>query len=509
MWHNFLGSNGRFAHSGAQGQSPGKVIMKVLFVAVEVAPYAKVGGLADVAGSLPQALAALGHEVVVAMPAYPMVRGQLPEEAAIPLEFSLQSNRPENAALILTVPERGVRHWLIECAGFEECRDSQTLYRPGRDAYLRFSAALMAACETFGPVPDVVHCNDWHTAFVPVFVREKGGDVWRDAACVFTIHNLAYQGVFDRDTLQAAGLPDRLFTWDKLETFGKCNFLKAGCVYADQVTTVSPTYACEIQTEQYGCGLWGLMRHLEEYRRLHGILNGIDLKRFDPATDPAIPSNYSIEDLDGKSECRGSLRDECGLAADENAMLLGSVSRLSEQKGFDLLLDAMPQLLELPVQIVIQALGDPRLAEQLRAVQASHPRQFRYVETFDPDLAQRIYAGCDGFLMPSHFEPCGLGQMIALRYGTVPIARRTGGLADTVFEGENGFVFEEESGDALYGAVHRAWSTFIEPEVWKALVQRCMGYDFSWGRSAREYERVYDLALRQRRESPSLGALKL
>lgn len=483
--------------------------MRVLFVAVEVAPHAKVGGLADVAGSLPQALAARGHEVVVASPAYPMLRGHLDEEPPIRLEFSLQAGRPEKAALIPTRIRDGVRHWLIECAGFEDCRDSQSLYGPDRDAYLRFSAALMAACEATGWIPDVVHCNDWHTAFLPVFIREKGRAPWRDCACVFTIHNLAYQGVFDRDTLAAAGLPDDLFTWDKLETFGRCNFLKAGCVYSDQVTTVSPTYAFEIQTERYGCDLWGLMRHLERYGRLHGILNGIDVQRFNPATDPAIPRRYSAQDLDGKGECRRWLRDELGLAPDENAMLLGSVSRLSEQKGFDLLLEAAPRMLDLPVQIVVQALGDPHLAERLRALQAAHPGRVRYVDTFDPDLAQRIYAGCDGFLMPSHFEPCGLGQMIALRYGTVPIVRRTGGLADTVREGENGFVFEEELGEALYGAVHRAWSAFMDPAIWRDLVRRCMSCDYSWVRSAKEYERVYELALRVRRQSPSIAGISV
>jgi starch synthase len=282
-------------------------------------------------------------------------------------------------------------------------------------------------------------------------------------------------------------LPRSLFDPERVEAWGRVNFLKAGCVYADQVNTVSPNYAREIRTQEYGCRLDGLMRWLHEAKRLRGILNGIDTELFDPAADPDIPAGYGSSDLTGKEICKQKLLQELGMKPLEGAPLFGMVTRISGQKGLDLVLEAARSLFKLPVQLVIQGLGDPHMCEALKALEQKNPKHFRFVHRFDAPLAQRIYAGSDAFLMPSAFEPCGLGQLIAMRYGTVPVVRKTGGLADTVFEGHNGFVFERQAPMDLVAAVVRAYDSYQQPERWRELVLNGMSADYSWGRSARQY----------------------
>lgn len=453
--------------------------LKILFVAAEVAPYAKVGGLADVAGSLPKALARLGHDVRVVMPAYRMVR-----------EDPRWDARPADRPGLLRSEGQEFDLWLVDgIDAFDLVEDSRSIYSPDRDAYLRFSQAVVSMARAWQA--DVVHAHDWHTGFIPVLMQE-GASPLPDAAAIFTIHNLAYQGEFGIDTLDRVGLPRSLFNLHQLETFGAVNFLKAGCVYADQVNTVSPTYAREIQTPEYGCRLEGLMAWLAERGRLRGILNGIDTDVFDPATDPALPAPYDAADRSGKADCRKALGQELGLSGD--GLLLGVVSRLSEQKGFDLILGGMERLLDLGCSIAVLGTGDPWAARSLHQWHSRRPDRVVLAERFDVDLAQRIYAGVDAFLMPSAFEPCGLGQMIAMRYGSVPIVRRTGGLADTVIEGENGFVFEPRTPEALVDAVARAREAWSDPARWSALVETGMRQDFGWERSAAEYVRMYDVA---------------
>lgn len=483
--------------------------LKILVVSVEVAPFAKVGGLADVASSLPKALRALGHDARILMPAYGMVIRDpryAAERVGKPFDVRVNPWWTVPSALYQTSHD-GVPVYLLSGRGlFESISKSEELYSPTREAYLYFATAALRACEEAGWIPDVIHCNDWHTAFTPVMLREKGGPKWAGTASVFTIHNLAYQGEFGPDTVDAAGLPHRLYNMHQLETFGGVNFLKAGCVFADQVNTVSPTYAQEIQTAEYGCGLWGLMRDLAKLGRLRGILNGIDLDFFDPSKDPLIPATFDQDDLTGKAACKASLQGELGLPVDPKVPLATVVSRLSNQKGFDLMVRAAYGMLDLPMQYAVLGVGDPWAAEQLRLLEEEWPDRVRLVERFDAPLAQRFYAATDLFLMPSAFEPCGLGQMIAMRYGALPIVRRTGGLADTVFEGKNGFVFEKRSAREMFEAIKRGVATYHDSSRWSEMVQTAMSGDYGWEASANEYADMYEDALRSRRSEQVVGA---
>lgn len=485
--------------------------LKILMVSVEVAPFAKVGGLADVASSLPKALRDLGHDVKIAMPGYGMVASQPNVREVVP-PFTVQVNPNWSLRTTLKQTEHdGVPVWLINGLGlFEGIMRSEDVYSPTRDAYLFLAKAILAACEKAGWIPDVIHCNDWHTGFIPVALRELGGPKWQHVASVFTIHNLAYQGEFGKDTLDVLGLPDRLFNMHQLETFGGVNFLKAGCVFADQVNTVSPTYAHEIQTEQYGCGQWGLMRDLSELGRLRGILNGIDTDFFNPSTDPQLAAKYSADDPMGKTVCKSAVQKELDLPVSADTPIVAMVTRLSNQKGFEQVFKGAYGFLNFPAQFVVLAVGDPWAASELRALQSEWPDRVRFIERYDADLAQRIYAGSDAFLMPSNFEPCGLGQMIAFRYGSVPVVRKTGGLADTVRDGDNGFVYEEARPRPLFDCLMRALHTYREePETWKQIMLRGMNGDYGWSTSAVKYVEMYQDAIASRRAGAAVSpALK-
>lgn len=476
--------------------------LKVLFVSAEVYPYAKVGGLADVAGSLPSALKQLGHDVRVAMPLYAMVEKD-PQvklsETFNDLKVAMNPWWIKRAQLKETTHE-DVPIWMLGTdEWFNESKASDQIYAHGVDAYLFFSRAVMAACERLGWIPDVVHCNDWHTGFLPVMIREQGGAAWADTGAVYTIHNLAYQGEFGAETLDKVALPRDLFNYHQLETFGAVNFLKSGCVFSDQTNTVSERYCQEIQTSEFGCRLDGVMRFLAEEGRLSGILNGIDPHEWNPATDLRIAANYDADHPQDKAKCREKLLQEIGLEPIPGAPVAGVVSRLSEQKGMHLMLQAAERLFELPIQLVVQGLGDPWLADQFEALQAKYPRHFRFAKRFDVNLAQHVYSGSDLFLMPSAFEPCGLGQLIALRYGTIPVVRRTGGLADTIFEGENGFVFDELHADPFFDACARAHAAYCDSSRWAALVDTALRQDHGWSKSAAKYVALYEKALAGRR----------
>lgn len=476
--------------------------MKVLFVSHEVSPYAKVGGLADVAGSLPKALRARGHDVRVLMPGYRMVREdprwnvqRVAEPFEVPINpvWSVEASAEETAHEDVPAYLLRVGDW------FDATVSSETVYLPGEDQHIAFARASLEFCQRLGWMPDVVHTHDWHTSLLPVFMRESHREAWEDVGSVHTIHNLAYQGVFPPETTLKAGLPWDLFEMNHLETWGNFNFLKAGCVYADRTTTVSPNYAQEIQTAEFGCTLEGVMRHFAAEGRLSGILNGIDTDLFDPQKDPHLATRYSAKDLAGKAKCRSALLEEMGWKDELNVPIAGIVTRLSQQKGLDLVLAAAEELAELPMRMVVLGLGEPWIADRLEALQKEKPDRVRFFKKFDLALAQRIYSGSDLFFMPSAFEPCGLGQLIAMRYGTLPIARHTGGLADTVFEGQNGFVFDDKTPEAFLGACTRAVQTFGKPTSWKSMVKRAMGGDYGWAASAEKYEKVYDEAVRARK----------
>lgn len=472
--------------------------MNVLLCSAEVSPFAKVGGLADVAGSLPKALTARGHDVVVLMPGYGLawdVAGRPDVVAQGLVDFGGRRRRWTLAETF----SHGLRLWLIDVEGVAgKLLRSEDVYALERDDYLALTKASFHACEAMRWMPDVIHANDWHTGFYPVYLREWAGEAWSKVASVFTIHNFAYQGEFGQDTVAAAGLSPDTFDPNRLETFGGVNFIKSGCVYADQVNTVSPNYAREITTEAYGTRLWGLMRHLASLGKLHGILNGIDREWFDPATDPAIAASFSADDPSGKAVCRQALLGELGWAEDPTTPVLGVVSRLSEQKGFDLILQVAERMFALPARLVVLGKGSGEIAAALMRLERAHPDRVRLFEKFDVDLAQRIYAGSDLFLMPSAFEPCGLGQMIALRYGTIPVVRKTGGLADTVFEGRNGFVFTEHTSEELLRAVRRGVAAYGNRTTWPRLVQSAMREQFGWERSAEAYEALFQQAIRDR-----------
>ncbi len=479
--------------------------LQILFASAEVEPFAKVGGLADVAGSLPKALNALGHDCRVFMPAYRFVE----ENPAwgfqtVVAEFEVEIGPGQlKLAYIKEATHEGVTVYLLGTdEWFTDAVDSSTVYRPGKTQHMFFAQAVLQACGLLEWRPDVVHANDWHTGLIPVLMREGSHAAqWKETASVFTIHNLAYQGEFEPETVAELGLDWSLFNMHQLETYGAFNFLKAGMVFSDQVNTVSETYANEIQTPEFGCRLEGLMAYLAQEKRLSGIVNGIDTDRWNPQTDPHLPAAYSADDLSGKAICRATLSELCGFPSDLDAPIAAAVTRLSSQKGMDLLLAILDQALDLPMRIVIQGLGDPWLADQFRAAQARRPESFRFFEVFDADLAQKIYGGADLFLMPSAFEPCGLGQQFAMRYGTVPIVRATGGLADTVHNDRDGFVFQDRTPEALLQTLSRAVASYLDGDSYRSIQLTGMNTDNGWHRRAESYAKLYEKAVASRKRA--------
>ncbi len=474
--------------------------MRVLYVSAEVAPFAKVGGLADVAAGLPKAIKALGHDCRVILPHYQLISDNPRWKTSVLLkDFEVQLNPTwsKNASLHQLDFEGMTYYFVGTDEWFIESKDSASLYQPGGEVHAFFSAAILRAMELLDWIPDIVHANDWHTGFLPVLLKEKASSVWDRAGSVFSVHNMAYQGEFGHEALEWLDLSHDLYNFEQVEAWGQVNFMKSGMSFADVANTVSPTYSREIQTEEFGCGLEGLNQYLAENDRLFGVLNGLDYSVWDPKTDDRIPANFSSSHLDGKKACREELFSQVGFSPIVGAPLVGMISRISAQKGFDLLVTAAHELFELPIQMVVQGIGDPQIIEGLRHLEKSYPNQFRFLNAFDEDLAQQIYAGCDAFLMPSAFEPCGLGQLIAMRYGTLPIVRATGGLRDTVVEGENGFAFEHRSRQDFIDAVTRAHRTFGTAK-WDTMVQRAMTSDFGWSASAKQYVLLYEKALKRR-----------
>ncbi len=485
--------------------------LKVLIVSAEVAPLAKVGGLADVAGALPKALRAQGHDVRIAMPCYRMIEknpNYSVRTVVKSLPVPINPVNTEEAIIRRTSLNDGTPVYLVgHHRYFTEATESKKIYAMEPDPYIFFDRAIPFMLEEIGWMPDIIHANDWHTGFVPVYIRvlHAHQPEWQKVGLVFTIHNLAYQGEFGYDLLWKAGLPEWLFHYERLEFYGRVNFLKGGIVYSDMVNTVSKTYAKEIQTPEYGCRMEGLLQYIAAQGRLEGILNGIDYEEYNPATDPRIPAHYSADDPSGKAQCKASLQKECGFTVKADIPVMGMITRLADQKGLDLIAPIAKKILGMGFQFVVLGTGDPRYEQLFTELASEHPLQMKAFIGFDPDLAQRIYAGSDMFLMPSRFEPCGLGQMMALRYGTIPIVRKTGGLADTVSEflprtGKgNGFVFEQYDPAELLKAIKRALKVYQQPEVWSKLVDIALRQDFSWNHAAGEYAQFYLRALEQRK----------
>jgi starch synthase len=470
-------------------------------VASEVSPFAKTGGLADVAGALPLALARLGHSVTLVMPRY---RGMEKGEAAGARQLELGGRQHAIRYFRLPAGER------VEVVSIDapELYDREGLYGTAAEDYpdnaVRFAvlarAALAYATGVVRTPYSVVHAHEWQTGLVPAYLRWHHADDPNIGGrpCVFTIHNLAFQGLFPGSILPALGLPWELYTADGLEYWDQVSFLKAGITLSDWITTVSPRYAKEILTEEYGCGFDGILSARKD--TLSGILNGIDAERWNPQRDPHLPVPYSPENLSGKLKAKASLLAELRLAAEGGALdrpVIGMVSRLTAQKGFDLIAQALDQLLALDATYVLLGSGEPRFEEAWQRAAAARPERVGVRIGFDERLAHLIEAGADMFLMPSRFEPCGLNQMYSLRYGTIPIVRATGGLDDTVVNYNErsgrgtGFKFKEYTAPALVRTVKRALKLFGRRKEWRALQLAGMRQDFSWDASAREYVKVY------------------
>ncbi|MGE5173772.1 MAG: glycogen synthase GlgA [Betaproteobacteria bacterium] len=485
--------------------------MKILFAASEAVPFAKTGGLADVAGSLPPALARLGHDVSVVMPRYRQV------------DIAAYNLKPVSSFLV------PLGTWKERCDVFEGRMgrnvtvyfinkdmyyDRPELYQTARadypdnaERFIFFSRAVLELCTALDLRPEIVHCNDWQTGLVPLYLKKIYGGTGplRRTRSVFTVHNVGYQGIFWHWDMRLTGLDWDVFTPDGIEFWGKMNLLKAGLVYADVVSTVSKTYSREIQTPEYGYGLEGVL--VKRAEDLYGIANGIDYNEWNPSRDHSIPRTYSAARPAGKVACKKTLLARLNLP-DAGEPLIGMVTRLVDQKGLDILTEALPEILSLGVQLVILGTGDVKYHQVLTEAASRYQDRMRVLLQYNDGLAKNIYAGSDLFLMPSHYEPCGLGQMIALRYGTVPVVRRTGGLADTVVDYRaktgrgTGFLFKKYSAAALVNCLRRALEVYGKPKKWKLLVQAGMKQNFSWEQSAKEYVKIYRKALKKAGSMP-------
>lgn len=476
--------------------------MKVAFFSSEVAPYAKTGGLADVSGALPGFLSKLGLNVTTFTPLYREVR-----QKGFPLLRTIDRrpmnwNGQEEAYSVWESAEGGTSTYFIDKPAFFDREGIYgTLAGDYPDNGLRFAFFSKASLETLKALdfaPDVLHVHDWQSAIALAYLRFLYADdpFFKKARSLATIHNIAYQGLFDKPILQVIGLPERLFHMDELEFFGKVNFLKAGILYASAVSTVSYRYSREIQTPEFGCGLDGLLRKRSE--ALTGILNGVDYAAWNPASDTHIAAQYSPSDLRGKSACKKELMEIFDLPHQQKDIpLIGMVSRLVGQKGLDIFCESLGNLFTLGVRLVILGMGEEKIHQALESAKRRYPSFLGLKLAFDDPLAHKIMAGSDMFLIPSRYEPCGLTQMYSLKYGTIPVVRATGGLDDSIqefvpTEGRgNGFKFEEHTPQALVKAVQSAVKTYGQKPLWNSVIQNAMACDFSWERSAQEYVLLY------------------
>jgi starch synthase len=496
--------------------------LQILFVTPEVTPFARTGGLGDVSSALPKALAALGQDVRVVMPLYQAVRDGactlslvLPD-LQVPLHTGFKTARVWQGALpgqmgsVAQAPSVPVY-----CVEQDEYFARPGLYGSeagdypdNAERFSFFCRAVLALAMRLRWTPHVLHCHDWQTALLPAYLRFLPGlaPPLAQTATVYTIHNLLFQGLFPAWVLPLTGLPWSLFQPDGVEFFGSVNFMKAGLHYADYLTTVSPTYAEEICTPEFGAGLDDVLRTRRS--ALVGILNGADYDVWNPATDPALAAHYSTADLRGKTLCKSALLRAYGFPAAPHTPLFSMIARLTEQKGVDLLAAALPDLLGMHLRLVILGTGEPRYHALLSSQTQAHPDRLRIRLEFNDDLAHQIEAGSDGFLMPSRYEPCGLNQIYSLRYGTIPIVRATGGLRDTVVPFNTatgtgtGFVFHAATAEALLAAVQEALAVYTDQSAWHRLLQNAMAQDFSWDQSAARYLDLYRRALATKRGWP-------
>ncbi|HVP41973.1 MAG TPA: glycogen synthase GlgA [Terriglobales bacterium] len=475
--------------------------MRILFAASECVPFSKTGGLADVVGALPPALAALGHDVSVYLPRYKQTKLSDPKtvlkSVTIPFDDSHRF-----CSVLDGGRHSGVQFYFIEYPPFFE-RDAlygtpTGDYPDNAERFALYSRAVLEAAKILG-APDVFHCHDWQSALIPVLLRSVYAEdpVYRSVPSVFTIHNMGYQGLFPPDTLPLLMLSWDLFTIDKMEFYGKVNFLKGALTFADFVTTVSRKYSQEIQTAEYGFGLEGVLRGRSA--SVTGILNGVDYDQWSPEKDKFIKAQYSPADLGGKAACKADLLAEFGCTgANSELPVIGIVSRFAAQKGFDLISQIADRLAREELVIVALGAGDKEYEDLFRRLNKQFPQKIAVKVAYDNTIAHKIEAGSDMFLMPSRYEPCGLNQIYSLKYGTVPVVRATGGLDDTIEPWDaragkgTGFKFSEYSGEALLSTIHQSLAAFQDKTGWQKLMRNGMAKDFSWNNSAKEYVRVYE-----------------
>ena len=464
---------------------------KVLMVASEAMPFCKTGGLADVLGALPVALEQRGEQVAVVLPAYRVNNYPGPLREAyrnlwIPLGGGFNVDIFERV-------ERGVTFYFVNCPPLYDRDGIYTSNGWGYgDNHLRYATLSMAAVGVIRYLfrPDVVHCHDWQTALVPLYLRHnlRNDPTFYGVKLLFTIHNLGYQGEFGSEVLGQIAVDSRLYNPGQLEFYGRANLMKGGIYFSDAVSTVSKAYAREIQTPEYGFGLDGFLRTQD---RLSGILNGVDYTEWNPESDPYIAKNYSVENLAGKRECKRALLNELGLNDDDlDRPVVGMVSRFAAQKGFDLVAEVMGALLAEDLSLAVLGSGDLHYEDMFRWLESTNRGRVGAYIGYNEAVAHKIEAGADIFLMPSRYEPSGLSQMYSMKYGTVPVVRATGGLDDTI-EKETGFKFQDYSGVALLSTVQEALAAYQDQARWSAIMRRCMRKDFSWNASAAEYSALY------------------
>jgi starch synthase len=482
--------------------------LKILEVASEVAPFARTGGLGDVLGALPKALVKRGHEVKVVLPRYQNINALTHNLTKTNIEFSVNLAGKQHECKVESSRNTRLKidTYFISNEGFfgrpQYYLDPETGldYIDNDERFIFFNRAVIELIRKLGWKPDLIHVHDWQSALIPAYLRTvlAGDEFFHDVKSVLTIHNLGYQGLFPGERFSILGLPGKMFysVTGAFEYFGKVNFLKGGITCADYVTTVSERYASEIQSgDEFGCGLQGVLK--ERSSRLTGILNGVDYSVWSPTRDKNIQYHFTLSNLSGKKKNKIELLNNSGLPIREKSPLIGIVSRLTDQKGWDIIVDAFDQLFAMNVQVIILGNGDAQYHDLLTTMEKKYSDKLKAYLTFNDSLAHQIEAGADMFLMPSRWEPCGLNQMYSLRYGTVPIVREVGGLADTVkdfnpdtLEG-TGFVFKEYSVEAMLEAVTRAVNLFAHKRIWTGIMKAGMTQDYSWEISAQKYEQLF------------------
>ena len=475
--------------------------MKIQFISSEVFPFAKTGGLADVIGALPLALSKRGHKCSIILPFYRCVQkgsfSQKPVKKTIPINF----NGKEEKFTLHFLKEGNVDVYFIENNTFF---DRDYLYGTPQGDYpdnaLRFgffSRAVIQAISHHIGKQDILHCNDWQTGLIPLYIKlfHKEDEKFANTKVLFTIHNTAYQGLFEKSVMSELDIPEELFTFDKLEFWGKLSFIKSGLIYSNALSTVSEGYAREILTEEFGCGLDGLFRTRKE--NLFGIVNGVDYAIWDPESDEFIAKKYNKGNLRDKELCKKDLLKTLGMKYEPERPLCGMITRLAEQKGIDIISEAMDGMLRIGVDFVLLGFGDEKYNNIFKELASKHKDRVGVKIAFDNALAHKIEAGCDMFLMPSRYEPCGLNQLYSLKYATVPVVRAIGGLDDTVEDFDrltrkgNGFKFKNATKKDLLGSLEKAVSVYKDKELWNTLLENGLSCDYSWDSSAEKYEELY------------------